>query len=65
MALLQSDAGRAWKDDLACDLALLRREMGPQLAEVEGLPDFERLSPEGLETAGVCVPAKIGGTPSA
>ena len=43
MALLQSDAGRAWKDNLARDLALLRQEMGPQLAEVDGLPDFERL----------------------
>ena len=43
MALLQSDAGRAWKHDLARDLAFLRQEMGPQLAEVDGLPEFERL----------------------
>ena len=43
MALLQSDASRAWKDELSCDLDLLRQEMVPQLEEVEGLPDLERL----------------------
>ena len=42
MALLQSVAGRAWKDELACDVALLW-ETGPQLADVEGVRDFERL----------------------
>ena len=42
MPLLQSVAGRAWKDELSRDLDLLRQEMQPQL-KVEGLPDFERL----------------------
>ena len=68
MALLRSDACRAWKDNLARGLALLRQEMGPQLAEVDGLPHFERFVvpvPEGLETAAVFVPAETGGTPPA
>ena len=43
MALLQSDAGRAWKAELFCDTELLRQEKGPQLVEVEGLPNFEKL----------------------
>ena len=43
IALLQSDAGRAWKDDLASDLARLRQEMGPLLAEEDGLPDLTKL----------------------
>ena len=43
MALLQSDAGRAWKADLFCDIELLRQEQGPQLVEVESLSDFEKL----------------------
>ena len=43
MALLQSDAGRAWKAELFCHIELLRQEQGPQLVEVEGLPDFEKL----------------------
>ena len=43
MALLQSDAGRAWKAELFCDIELLRQEQGPQLVEVEGLSDFEKL----------------------
>ena len=43
MALLQSDVGRAWKAELFCDIELLRQEKGPQLVEVEGLPDFEKL----------------------
>ena len=43
MALLQSDAGRDWKAELFCDIELLRREKGPQLVEVEGLSDFEKL----------------------
>ena len=43
MALLQSVAGRARKDDLARDSALLRQEMGPQLADVKGLRDLVRL----------------------
>ena len=43
MALLQSDAGRARKAELFCDIELLRQEKGPQLVEVEGLPDFEKL----------------------
>ena len=43
MALLQSDAGRAWKAELFCDIELLRQEKGPQLVEVEGLSDFEKL----------------------
>ena len=34
MALLQSDAGRAWKAELFCDIELLRQEQGPQLVEV-------------------------------
>ena len=43
MALVQSDAGRAWKAELLRDIELLRQEKGPQLVEVEGLPDFEKL----------------------
>ena len=43
MALLQSDAGRAWKAELFCDIELLRQEKVPQLVEVEGLSDFEKL----------------------
>ena len=43
MALLQSDAGRAWKAELFCDIELLRQEQGPQLVEVEGFSDFEKL----------------------
>ena len=43
MALLQSDAGRAWKAELFCDIELLRQEQGPQLVEVESLSDFEKL----------------------
>ena len=43
MALLRSDAGRAWKAEPFCDIALLRQEKGLQLVEVEGLPDFEQL----------------------
>ena len=43
MALLQSDAGRAWKAELLCDIELLRQEQGPQLVEVGGLSDFEKL----------------------
>ena len=43
MALLQSDAGRAWKAELFCDIELQRQEKGPQLVEVEGLSDFEKL----------------------
>ena len=43
LALLQSDAGRAWKAELFCDIELQRQEKGPQLVEVEGLPDFEKL----------------------
>ena len=35
MALLQSDARRAWKDELSRDLDLLRQEMWPQLKEAE------------------------------
>ena len=68
MALLQSDAGRAWKAELFCDIELLRQEKGPQLVEVEGLPDFEKLwfvVPEGLEVAGVFVPPEARGTSSA
>ena len=38
-----SDAGRAWKAELFCDIELLRQEQGPQLVEVEGLSDFEKL----------------------
>ena len=29
--------------ELFCDIELLRQEKGPQLVEVEGLPDFEKL----------------------
>ena len=43
VALLQSDAGRAWKAELFCDIELLRQEKGPRLVEVEGLSDFEKL----------------------
>ena len=43
MALLQSDAGRAWKAELLCDIELLHQEQGPQVVEVEGLSDFEKL----------------------
>ena len=43
MALLQSDAGRAWKAELFCDIESLRQEKGPQLVEVEGLSDYEKL----------------------
>ena len=43
MAILQSDAGRAWKADLFCDIELLRQEQGPQLVDVEGLSDFDKL----------------------
>ena len=43
MALLQSDAGRAWKAELSCDIELLRGENGPHLVEVEGLSDFQKL----------------------
>ena len=43
MALLQSDAGRAWKAELFCDIELLRQEKGPQLVEVECLSDFDKL----------------------
>ena len=46
MALLQSDAGRAWKAELSCDIELLRREKGLQLVEVEGLSIFEKLECE-------------------
>ena len=35
MALLQSDARRAWKDELSRDLDLLRQEVWPQLKEAE------------------------------
>ena len=67
IALLQFDAGRAWKDDLACDVALLRREMGPQLAEVEVLPDFERLwleHPEAWPSAHGALAAGPGSCPA-
>ena len=43
MALLQSEAGRAWKAELFRDIELLRQETGLQLVELEGLFDFERL----------------------
>ena len=43
MALLQSDAGRAWKAELFGDNELPRQEKGSQLVEVEGLSDFEKL----------------------
>ena len=43
MALLQSDAGQTWKAELFCDIELLRQQKGPQLVEVEGLSDFEKL----------------------
>ena len=32
-----------WKAELFCDIELLRQEQGPQLVEVEGLSDFEKL----------------------
>ena len=59
MADLQSVAGRAWKDELARDLALLRHEMGPRLRTV-----MVRAT-EGWETVRFYVPAKAGGTPLA
>ena len=68
MALLQSDAGRAWKAELFCDIELLRQEKGPQLVEVEGLSDFEKLwcdFPTGMEATGVFVPTEARGTSSA
>ena len=43
MALLQSDAGRARKAELFCDIELIPREKEPELVEVEGLPDFEKV----------------------
>ena len=43
MALLQSDAGRAWKAELFCVIELLCQEKVPQLVEVGGLSDFEQL----------------------
>ena len=49
----------AWKAELSRDIELLRQEMGPQLVDVEGLPDFERLA------AGVFVPAEARGASSA
>ena len=68
MALLQSDAGRAWKAELFCDIEVLRREKGPQLVEVEGLPDFEKLWCEFSKAWKLLVsvvPAEARGTSSA
>ena len=57
MALLQSDAGRAWKAELFCDIELQRQEKGPQLVEVEGLSVFEKLWCEFPKSCGWCLRA--------